>query len=112
MLPVTPLLLILTLIVPPAIITIAPGASLSAGVAACSLLWMLVSLSTGEPPFQIKKSYSFVVVILVIAVLVVHAVIASRLVSGVEFGRLISSCLLLLIEVTAARLAADKLLRV
>jgi hypothetical protein len=114
MLRVTPLILIITLILPPLITSAAPGTSLSSGLLLAALLWSFVSLSTRYPPYSLKKSAAnrLALVLLVIGALTVHALISNMLIGGVDFGRLSVSCAILLIECSAALLAADKLLRV
>lgn len=114
MLRVTPLVLIATLILPPAIIAAVPGSSISSGLLISALLWSFVSLSTGSPPYSFKKAAGnrLALVLCVIGVLAVHAILSNMLIGGADFGRLSVSCSILLIECIAALLAADKLLRV
>jgi hypothetical protein len=106
-------MLILTLLLPPAIYVGLAASSMSPGVLVCAALWMLAGLSFGTRPFTVRKSDSTRLLLLFggIALLAVHVMLGNLQIGGVDFGRFVSSCLILLMMFGGAHFASNLLLR-
>jgi hypothetical protein len=110
----TPVAFILTFLLPWAVGTAVPGASLSIGVMCAAMFWIVAALVGADRPYMLYRSdgYFLALPLSVIVLLSGHIAFSSVLVAGADFGRFAGSCAILLVLFTGAHFASKKLLSV
>jgi hypothetical protein len=108
------MLLILTLLFPPAVYVALSASSMSPGVLICAALWMCAGIAFATPPFTVRRSDSTRMMLSAggVMILAVHVAINSFQLGNVDFGRFGSSCAFLLLMLVGAHFAANLLLQV
>jgi len=109
----TPLILLLTLVLPPLIFVAFTTSSMTVGLLISALAWALFGLATGRQPYYLQKSDAGRLGWLCAAILLLalHAAISHFQIGSVDFGRFSVSAAILAVVLIGAHFAARKLAR-
>lgn len=108
-----PITILLTLTIPPAIFVAFSASSMATGLLISASLWVFLGLSGGDRPYAVERqdAYRIGTVLLLIALLTVHVVVAEHYVPGVDSVRFLSSVAILTFLCAGAHFAAKTMLR-